>query len=217
MSALGFTDSTIDLVSEHIASTNVPSLACQAWIVSSKFSRTESLEVTVGLFDFLKTNKPLEPIVIFSNVAYMVFGERSYAGELIVAPNAIYYFPHTNLSPQDRQKEKIIWTGVRDLIRDFWRTELAPGQASTSGGTSVGVTPSVEEKIEQLMKYIKEHRQDALLADSIPSPVKFSRDGIQKLRAGWSLKFDANFDDHEFQGLNGGLLQRALKCGGYTT
>ena len=174
----------------------------------------------MGLFDFLRTNKPLEPValpVLFSNVAYMVFGERSYAGELIVAPGAIYYFPHTNLSPQDRQKEKIIWTGVRDLIRDFWRSELAPEQASNSGDTSGGVTPSVEEKIEQLMKYIKEHRQDALLADSIPSPVKFSRDGIQKLRAGWSLKFDANFDDHEFQGLNGTLLKRALKSGGYTT
>ncbi|HYR74428.1 MAG TPA: hypothetical protein VEM96_01180 [Pyrinomonadaceae bacterium] len=175
----------------------------------------------MGLFDFLRTNKPLEPVtlpVIFSNVAYMVFGERSYAGELIVAPDAIFYFPHTNLSPQDRQKEKIIWTGVRDLIREFWRSELDPGQASISGGTSGGVTPSVEEKIELLMKYVKENRQDTLLADSTPAPVKFSRDGIQKLRVGWgSLKFDANFDDHEFQGLNGGLLQRALKSGGYVT
>jgi hypothetical protein len=173
----------------------------------------------MGLFDFLKTNKPLEPValpVIFSNAVYMVFGERSYGGELIVAPNAIYYFPHTNLSPQDRQKEKIIWTGVRDLIRDFWRAELNPDGAS-GGNAGAGVTPSVEEKIELLMKYVKEHRQDALLADSIPSPVKFSRDGIQKLRAGWSLKFDANFDDHEFQGLNGTLLKRALKSGGYTT
>jgi hypothetical protein len=174
--------------------------------------------VTVGLFDFFRTNKPLEPValpVIFSNAAYMVFGERSYAGELIIAPDAIYYFPHTNLSPQDRQKEKIIWTGVRDLIRNFWNSELNPQQVGVS--TSGSVTPSVDEKIEQLMKYIKEHRQDALLADSIPSPVKFSRDGIQKLRAGWSLKFDANFDDHEFQGLNGTLLKRALKSGGYTT
>lgn len=170
----------------------------------------------MGLFDFLKTNKPIEPValpVIFSNVAYVVFGENSYGGELIVAPDAIYYFPHTNLAPQDRQKEKIIWTGIRDLVRNFWHSELNPDRG-VSGSPSVA--GSADEKIELLMKYVKENRQDSLLADSIPSPVKFSRDGIQKLRLGWgNLKFDANFDDHEFRGLNGSILQRSLKSGGY--
>ena len=174
----------------------------------------------MGLFDFLRTNKPLEPValpVLFSNVAYVVFGEKGYGGELIIAPNAIYFFPHTNLSPQAQEKEKIVWTGIRDLVRDFWRSEFSAGQENTSavaGGGSVGNSP--EEKIELLMKYLKENRRDALLADSIPSLVKFSREGIQKLRAVWgSLRFDANFDDHEFRDFQNRLLMRALKSGGY--
>jgi len=174
----------------------------------------------VGLFDFLRTNKPLEPValpVIFSNVAYVVFGEKGYGGELVIAPSAIYFFPHTNLSPQNREKEKIVWTGTRDLIRDFWRSEFGPGQEPISGGAQLsGAQTSAEEKIELLINYIKENRRDALLADSIPAPVKFSREGIQKLRAGWgSLRFDANFDDHEFRDFQSGLLLRALKSGGY--
>jgi hypothetical protein len=174
----------------------------------------------VGLFDFLKANKPLEPValpVIFSNVAYVVFGEKGYGGELIIAPNAIYFFPHTNLSPSAQEKEKIVWTGIRDLVRDFWRSEISAGQENTSAGAvGSGVGNSAEEKIELLMNYVKENRRDALLADSLPSPVKFSREGIQKLRAGWgSLRFDANFDDHEFRDFQSRLLMRALKSGGY--
>lgn len=175
----------------------------------------------MGFLDFFKKSGPLEEVelpVILSNVAYMVFGERSYSGELIIAPDAIYYFPHTNLSPQDSGKEKIIWTGVRDLIRDYWRAELNPSRQENASEKieGNGDSPSLAEKIEVLIKYIKENRRDALLADSIPSPMKFSRDGIEKMEAGWGgLTFDANFDAHDFRDLDSSLLQRALKSGGY--
>jgi hypothetical protein len=170
----------------------------------------------MGLLGFLKRSKPQEPValpVILSNVAYMVCGEKSYGGELIIAPEAIYYFPHTNLSPQDRSKEKIVWTGVRDFIRSYWHQEINP---SRQGSEFVSTNSPVEEKIEGLIKHVKENRQDALLVDSVPSPMKFSRGGINNMQAGWgSLKFEANFDDHEFRDLDGSLLERALKAGNY--
>lgn len=180
----------------------------------------------MGLLELITGRKQEVTLPIsMGKSVYMVAGERGYEGDLIVTPNVIYYFPHTDLvrrriSTAANFSTVLLMGGgnLGAILATALNNNLKRSQQRDNSDLPKGedITASLEEKLDAYIQTRKEERQDALLGDSLPLPMRFPRSEIQGMRlTSRGFVFYASFDNHQFIIGKSELLKGALKAGAY--
>jgi len=185
-------------------------LALLAGLVFSGVCKTINQVLIAKKAALFRRQEDQEDIVLpvfINNVIYQVAGEDAYEGDLIIAPKAIYYFPHTDLIARRKY----------ELFEGSAAEQNAPTKPQVSSEIIEGAAEqSVEERIDAHIEYLRENRVDALLYETLPLPMRFPRTGIGNMRLEFGrLEFYANLDNHEFYVGNDWMLEGALKSGSY--
>jgi len=140
--------------------------------------------------------------VKFSNVHYYrIAGRYTFAGDLFIARNAIYFFPEVDLAEERRQATEHL--PHHFALFAFVILYLAQTFRTFSGNDLWDETLSDAEfqtKARGYIEYLKAGRTGKGFAESLPLPLRVSTGEFSdiKLSAMGKLSFQAESDNHDF-------------------
>ena len=177
--------------------------------------------------------------ISFDEVSYF---NNEYRGDLIVTSGVLYFVPHTRVkaarfSDELGHKETADTIGlIGNLVPGVsvipWVYQLVDKSVKFGKFVKRNVTPSINkpsikgtavwenygsEKMLQrrLDLFVKARRAEMLDFDddSVPKPMRFALEDIKNLKLGFKLRFDTEYDNHDFRinPLRLRLLRSALK------
>ena len=162
--------------------------------------------------------------ISFEEVSYF---RNAYRGDLIITKGVIYYFPHTNVE-EDRYrglsgKDEVTaiggllgfivpilgasslgfwlvekgWQFSRFLRRTFLPTNNRPKIRKKKLWHGNETNESLQKRLDE---FIEERKKDSpeITELSLPRPMRFPLKNVSNMRVGLKLKFDTEFDDHDF-------------------
>lgn len=165
-----------------------------------------------------------EPIS-FGEVSYF---KNRFRGDLFVTFGVIYYFPHTNVESDRRAPlggESLVEGigGVGGLIvpylgalpfgynlaglgyqvfkfgrRTFRPTVNRPKIKELNWRLGVESTAALQAKLNEYVAAEKKKPIDVRAENSLPQPMRFEADKVKNLKLGLRLKFETEFDSHDF-------------------
>lgn len=177
--------------------------------------------------------------ISFDEVSYF---NNEYRGDLIVTKGVLYFIPHTRVkaarfSDELGHKETADTIGlIGNLVPGVsvipWVYQLVDKSVKFGKFVKRNVTPSINKPIirgtivwdnfasevmlqQRLDMYVKARRAESLdfEDDSVPKPMRFTLDDIRNLKFGFKLRFDTEYDNHDFRvsPLRRGLLRSSLR------
>ena len=165
--------------------------------------------------------------VTFDDVTYF---KNEYRGDLVITRGVIYYFPHTNVALERKQKGygashyhglvAIPFELLIALIKELRTTTNKPRLRKLGlwidGESSQALQTRLDAHIAELKK---QPPQLVRYEYSLPRPMRFTLTDIRNLSMRGGLRFDTEYDNHDFFiGFHRKkLLREALWEGGFTS
>lgn len=177
--------------------------------------------------------------ISFDEVSYF---NNEYRGDLIVTSGVLYFIPHTRVKA-DRFSDELGHKEMADSIGmignlvpvagvipwayqvvdksvkfgKFVKRTVAPTINNPRIKTAIGWNNIDPDQVLQrrLDDFVKARRAELLdfEKDSVPKPMRFVLEDVKNLKLGFKLRFDTEYDDHDFRisPLRLSLLRSALK------
>lgn len=181
--------------------------------------------------------------ISFEEVSYF---KNAYRGDFIITAGVFYYFPHTNVE-QDRYSElagkeavgtagnllgfiipifsasafgfAIVegsWKILKFMKRTFRPTINCPKIREKHLWIGNETNEALQKRLDD---FIEERKKDSpeITELSLPRPMRFPVETVKNMRVGLKLKFDTEFDDHDFRAniFHHSQLKTALREGGF--
>lgn len=134
--------------------------------------------------------------------------KNEYRGDLVITRGVIYYFPHTNVSREKNERRKttrqfslgsLLLDKLVVLIKQWAATMNNPKLRESGlwkeGETSESLQARLDAYIAEVKKQPIQHTQYEY---SLPKPMRFARADVKNLSVRGSLKFDTEYDNHDF-------------------
>ena len=161
--------------------------------------------------------------ISFDEVSYF---NNEYRGDLIVTKGVLYFIPHTRVkaarfSDELGHKETADTIGlIGNLVPGVsvipWVYQLVDKSVKFGKFVKRNVSPSINKpsiKGTIVWENCDSERMLDFEEDSVPKPMRFTLDDIRNLKCGFKLRFDTEYDNHDFRvsPLRRGLLRSALR------
>ncbi len=150
--------------------------------------------------------------VSFKNVAYF---NNSYLGDLVVLPEVLYYFPHTNIEGERNRRSHSANGGLAHfgllgllilaVINVSQRFIRSPSSDTESTANRVRIkqvlqetdASAIQKQLDDL--YVQAKNENIKIGEfDLPKPMRFRKSEVKNMSAGGKLKFDTEYDDHDF-------------------
>lgn len=161
----------------------------------------------------------------FDDVSY--FGNE-YRGDLIITHGVIYYFPHTNVALEKKQRGynatdslgliALPFDILGMLIKEFQTTTNKPKLRELGLWRDGETSQSLQARLDAHIAEVKKQPSQLVQYEySLPKPMRFARADIKNLSTRGGLRFDTEYDSHDFAvGFNRSkALREALEEGGF--
>ncbi len=162
----------------------------------------------------------------FDDVPYF---RHEFRGDLIITHGVIYYFPQVNVALEEKNKRNrssvdfgliaLPFVLLGALIKELRTTTNQPKLSEAGLWKEGEASQSLQARFDAHIAEVK--KQPSLLVQyefTLPKPMRFARADIKKLSLRGGLKFDTEYDSHDFTvGFHRKkLLREALWEGGFT-
>lgn len=151
--------------------------------------------------------------VSFDNVPYF---RNCYLGDLVILPEVIYYFPHTNIEGERNRQTQALHHGglihfgilgfaliaIINLTKRLIKTAASDSDALANRSqlktiiTQTDVS-AVQKGLDDL--FLRARNEHIKIGEfDLPKPMRFRKSEIKTMKTGRKLKFETEYDDHDF-------------------
>ena len=162
----------------------------------------------------------------FDDVSYF---RNEYRGDLVITHGIIYYFPHTNvaLESKNRGYRAIDQLGLiaipfdlfAPLIRELRTTTNNPKLRKIGLWRDGESSQSLQTRLDAHIAELKKQPPQLVQYEyKLPRPMRFARADVKNISMRGGLRFDTEYDNHDFSiGFHRKkLLREALWEGGFS-
>jgi hypothetical protein len=147
------------------------------------------------------------PVKFTNTLYYQILGQYTYAGDLVLVPRTLYFFPQVDLEAERNKRSQV---GRHFGIAGFALTYIAATAIKTGYGSYLenhglwgpGITA---EQFRQLadahIAQVRSERTTATFSEHLPFPTCIQVDEISQAKTGatGTLSFYAQSDNHDFK------------------
>ena len=142
----------------------------------------------------------------FDDVSY--FGNE-YRGDLVITHGIIYYFPHTNVALERKNRGyratehlglmAIPFDLLAALIRELQTTTNKPKLRKIGLWRDGEPSQSLQTRLDAHIAEVKKQPPELVQYEyKLPRPMRFARADVKNLSMRGGLRFDTEYDNHDF-------------------